>query len=315
MSDEIIALPPPLEEDMTDVVSTRNIVLKRKQPTPIGEIKKTKNETDITIVQHPIFRKLLKQKKNDDKISKILSKKTPLDIKIEKELLATDNSSDLPALMSSSELPTLMSSSDAMPLVSVDAETMRRMPWIDFNIMLDNTEQTNREQVILDILQNNMPNIGDDMYYIDRDPETNVFSIKTDHLAEEIQDFTESIPIIDARLKIEILSAEERKKLLAAKKFKIGVLRNQYNAHQLASVLENKISPSKKVEMEEELIEKLNELNEDEDRYTYRFNDETQKFEIMLEDNEIRLQAVVFSLMMLDRVINDTSKLAYKTKT
>ena len=63
--------------------------------------------------------------------------------------------------------------------------------------------------------------------------------------------------------------------------------------------------------MEKEIIEKLNELNEDEDRYTYRFNDETQKFEIMLEDNEIRLQAVVFSLMMLDRVINDTSKLAY----
>ena len=67
--------------------------------------------------------------------------------------------------------------------------------------------------------------------------------------------------------------------------------------------------------MEKEIIEKLNELNEDEDRYTYRFNDETQKFEIMLEDNEIRLQAVVFSLMMLDTVINDTSKLAYKTKT
>ena len=173
--------------------------------------------------------------------------------------------------------------------------------------MLDNTEQTNREQVILDILQNNMPNIGDDIYYIDRDPETNAFSIKTDHLAEEIQDFTESIRVIDTRLKIEILSAEERKKLLAVKKFKIGVLRNQYNAHQLTSVLENKISPCEKAEMEEEITEKLNELNEDEDRYTYRFNDETQECEIMLEDNEIRLQAVVFSLMMLDRVINDTS--------
>ena len=51
----------------------------------------------------------------------------------------------------------------------------------------------------------------------------------------------------------------------------------------------------------------MQELNKDEGKYTYRFNDETQEFEIMLEDNEIHLQAVVFSLMMLDRVINDTS--------
>ena len=49
-------LPP--EENMTDVISTRNIVIKRKQPdTSVGEIKKIKAQTDIS-VKHPIFSKM-----------------------------------------------------------------------------------------------------------------------------------------------------------------------------------------------------------------------------------------------------------------
>ena len=67
------------------------------------------------------------------------------------------------------------------------------MPWVDFNVVLDNTEKYNREQVIFDILQANMPNSGDDIYYVYQGPETNVFSIKTDEIAEEIQDFVENI--------------------------------------------------------------------------------------------------------------------------
>ena len=79
-SDEVVMLPP--EENMTDVSSTRNIV-KRKQPPPTAQIKKIKNETNISvrntpnegelvvalppkteeisnadIIQHPIFRRL-----------------------------------------------------------------------------------------------------------------------------------------------------------------------------------------------------------------------------------------------------------------
>ena len=39
LSDEVVMLPP--EENMTDVISTRNIV-KRKQPPPTAQIKKNK---------------------------------------------------------------------------------------------------------------------------------------------------------------------------------------------------------------------------------------------------------------------------------
>ena len=37
LSDNVVMLPP--EKEMTDLVSTRNIVLKRKQPSPIAQIK------------------------------------------------------------------------------------------------------------------------------------------------------------------------------------------------------------------------------------------------------------------------------------
>ena len=80
-------------------------------------------------------------------------------------------------------LPTLMPPSASRPLATVDAETMQRIPWVDFNVVLDNAEKYNREQVIFDILQANMPNSGDDIYYVYQDPETNVFSIKADEIA------------------------------------------------------------------------------------------------------------------------------------
>ena len=45
LSNDSIMLPP--EEDMTDIISTKNILLKRKQPSlPIAQIKKIKNDID-----------------------------------------------------------------------------------------------------------------------------------------------------------------------------------------------------------------------------------------------------------------------------
>ena len=195
LSNDVAMLLPP-EENMTDIISTKNILVKRKQPPPVAQIKKIKNETDISItdsIKYPIFRKMEKQKNMTEKLSRILSKGKPLEIKIKEELLTLEDSPSLPALEGSPALPALMPPSTSGPLASVDASTMQRMPWIDFNTIFDNTEQHYREQVIFDILQSNMPNSGDDIYYIYRDPETNVFSIKTDEIAEEIQDFVETI--------------------------------------------------------------------------------------------------------------------------
>ena len=223
LSGDVVMLPP--EENMTDVISTRNIV-KRKQPPPTAQIKQIKNETEILvrdtpnegelvvalppkteeisnadIIQHPIFRRL---KKNKDQ-------------------------------------------ADGRIISSVDISTMRQMSWVDFTTILDNTEVHLREQVILDILQNNLPKYSvDDLYYIHHDPENNVFCIKIDETAEEIQDFIGSIMLINAQLKVETLSAKERERLIKKRKLKIKELRKTYNADAAADVLEKKLSESEK---------------------------------------------------------------------
>ena len=199
-----------------------------------------------------------------------------------------------------------MPPSASRPLATVDVETVQRMPWVDFNVVLDNTEKYNREQIIFDILQANMPNSGDDIYYVYQDPETHVFSIKTDKIAEEIKDFVENIRIIDAKLALEALSKKERNYLLKVRSLKIKELRKTYGANVLADVLDNKLSESEKNELEDQAIEILKELNQDEDRYYFEFNEETQEFEILL-DSEVRINVIAFAVMQIDKVIRDVN--------
>ena len=308
LSNDSIMLPP--EEDMTDIISTKDILLKRKQSSlPIAQIKKIKNETDISItntIKHPIFRKMEKQKKATDRLTRILSQGKPLEIKIKNELLAIEDSPSLPALEAAPTLLALMPPSASRPLATVDAETMQRMPWVDFNVVLDNTEKYNREQVIFDNFQANIPNSGDDIYYVYQDPETNVFSIKADEIAEEIQDFVENIRIIDAKLALEVLSNKERNLLLKVRSLKIKELRKTYGANVLVDVLGKKLSASKKNELEDQVIEILKELNKDEDRYYFEFNEETQEFEILLY-SEVRINAIALDVMQIDKVIKDVN--------
>ena len=110
LANDSIMLPP--EEDMTDIISTKNILLKRKQPhLPVAQIKKIKNETDISItntIRHPIFRKMEKEKKATDRLTRILSQGKPLEIRIKDELLAIEDSPSLPALEATPTLPALM---------------------------------------------------------------------------------------------------------------------------------------------------------------------------------------------------------------
>ena len=109
---------------------------------------------------------------------------------------------------------------DVKPLVeelgsmhSVDVNTMRMLPWIDFNTIIRETEVDKGTQVILNLLQNNLPDSAEDIYYIYHDEETNNFSIEVDEKSEEIQDFVESILVIDAKLRNEDLSDTKRKEL------------------------------------------------------------------------------------------------------
>ena len=199
---------------------------------------------------------------------------------------------DLPAIMPPS-LPALMPPAPSGPPASVDISTMRQMPWVDFATILDNTEVHLREQVILDILQNNLPKYsGDDLCYIHHDPENNVFSIKIDETADEIQDFIGNIMLINTQLKVETLSAKERERLIKKRKLKIKELRKTCNAHAAADVLEKKLSESEKKELEEEIVRIMTKLNSESDRCYFVFNENTQEYEIRLEENDFLLHDV-----------------------
>ena len=127
LSNYTIMLPP--EENMTNIISTRNIVLKRKQPDlAVAQIKKTKNETDISItdiIKHPIFRKMEKEKKSTNRLTRILSQGKPLEIRIKDELLAIEDSPNLLPIEPLPAPPALMSPRSPRPLGTVDAETMQ----------------------------------------------------------------------------------------------------------------------------------------------------------------------------------------------
>ena len=208
LSEGVVALPP---EEKMELVGTCNLVLKRKQPNnEIAKIKRMRNETDILVwdvkpdvkpqdltevlppsrevVKHHIYRKLEKNLKKDQKLAKIVSSRAL--VKVKDEIVKKENENNMPA--------------------SVDISTIRRLPWVDFNTILENTESAQRQQVILDILQNNMPSSGDDIYYIYHDTQTNTFSIEVDESSNEIQDFIEDILIIDVQLRVKDLSDKER---------------------------------------------------------------------------------------------------------
>ena len=48
-------------------------------------------------------------------------------------------------------------------LPTVDIATMKRFPWIDLNYIIDSADVSDREQVILDLLQKNLPYSDDDL--------------------------------------------------------------------------------------------------------------------------------------------------------
>ena len=96
----------------------------------------------------------------------------------------------------------------------------------------------------------------------------------------------ECIRVIDARLAIEILSKKERNAFLKRKALKIGELRKRYKANALADILENKLSKEEKDELENEVLMKLQELN---------------------KDTEVRINAIVFAVVQIDKVINNVN--------
>ena len=168
LTDGTLALPPTQE---MEVVKTKNIVLKRKNPekNQFGNVKIIKNESaSITVrdvvpyssetavvsyenIKHPIQRKMEKNLKDAEKQARIVRGKI--------DLTKTNLPEEVRIKSEWSGVPT------------IDINTIKIMPWIDFNHILDNTDIDTREQVIFDFLQNNMPD-DNDRYYICHDTST-----------------------------------------------------------------------------------------------------------------------------------------------
>ena len=96
---------------------------------------------------------------------------------------------------------------------------MRRIPWVDFSLILKETDTERREQVIMNILQQNLPE-SNDVYYIYHDQESTTFSIEVDETEDVGQELIEEIYVTDAQLKVRDLSARERKELKRKRRLK-----------------------------------------------------------------------------------------------
>ena len=135
----------------------------------------------------------------------------------------------------------------------------------------------------MNLLQNNLPASTKDIYYIYHDEETNTFSIEVDEKSEEIQDFVETILVIDARLRNEDLSDNKCEQLKRKRRLKIKELEKTYGSKTLAKKLKEKLTEEQKKEVEERIFQLQSELNKDDDKYYYDYNEDTEEYEIRLD--------------------------------
>ena len=193
------------------------------------------------------------------------------------------------------------------PMHSVDVNTMRMLPWIDFNTIIRETEVDKRTQVILNLLQNNLPDSAEDIYYIYHHEETNTFSIEVVEKSEEIQDFAESILVIDAKLRNEDLSDQKRKELKRKSRLKIKESEKTYGSRTLARTLKEKLTEEQKKEAEENIIQLQNELNKDDDKYYYDYNEDNEEYKLRLDRGGDVIRKIVAAILRTDKLMSEST--------
>ena len=204
------------------------------------------------------------------------------------------------------EEPRIKSKWSGVP--TVDINTMKRMHWIDFNHILDNTDIDAREQVIFDILQNNLPD-DNDRYYIYHDTSTNTFSLVEESPdAGKIENLATQILIINAKLRVTDLTAKERSTLIKTRKLKIKELRKTFGGEELASALSNNLSPDELSRLEDTVVSHVGDLNANgSDDHYYVFSDNTEEFEIRIDQDHMLITQIVSAILKLDNKSNRQS--------
>ena len=254
---QIVQLPPEQNEIRMDPI-TRNLILKRKLPKDdIVNVKKYIAGTNIT-------------NRNVWDATPAITIGEQNEINAE-EQRGDDKEQDIKPFLFNNGL------------ASVDINTMRNMPWVDFSVVLRENDAEKREEAIMTLLQNNLPD-DNDRYYIYHDQEANTFSVEVDEDQEELGDLIERIYVIDAQLKLEAYSAKERKELKKRRKRYLEILNDHYGYLTLSRVFLDKMSLEKKRELEEQIYNLQQNLNANSDDWFYIFNNQTEEFELLKED-------------------------------
>ena len=283
---EIIQLPNQ-DTHMPDI-RTKNLILKRKHPEEGMSVKKYIVGTDIT-------------NRNVWDVTAPINDIIHVD-DYENDTIEISDDSDI------DEIVDVKPYINKSGLATVDIHTMRKMPWIGFNIILTENDPEKREQVIMDLLQNNMPH-DNDQYYIYHDQETNTFSVELDEDADEIRDLVERARVIDAKLKIEYMSAKERKNLKNQKKKLLKFMEEYYGLKTLRRVMADKKTSQEIIDLEDDVVEVENQLNSAGDKFFHIYNPETQEYEIR-KDNP---QASAVAQKITDAILRTDDRLRTAT--
>ena len=107
--------------------------------------------------------------------------------------------------------------------------------------------------------------------------------------------------LIDARLEVEDMTDKERQMLIRKRKMKVKELEKTYGAKVAAKLLEKRMTLQEKKEIEEEIIKMQSDLNKDWDEYYYKFNEDTNEFELRLDQDIDLMHQIVGAIIKLDK--------------
>ena len=111
---------------------------------------------------------------------------------------------------------------------------------------------------------------------------------------------------VNEREQVRDLSSKERAELIKTRKLKLKELRSTFGAIELASALSNNMSREELSTLEDTVITHLTDLNRDADENYYTFNEDTEEFEIRIDDQDNQLiTQVVTTIIKLDSKIEN----------
>ena len=113
-------------------------------------------------------------------------------------------------------------------------------------------------------------------------------------------------------LETEDLSDKERSELKRTRKMKLKELDKMYGDATIARILKDKLTDQQKKEAEEKIIEQQKQLNKDEDKYYYNFNEDTDEYELRLDSGGEISRKITAAILKTDEKIESSTSRSEK---